>query len=120
MGNIKNDHRPKGARLVVRSGFRSNAFRRRKPQYDRSAVFQARDSVDPAVKARVESLDAYMLSMPPVPVEVEASSHRYLMAQYAIDGLATHFPLMQIVKKREFLSDSTFGNFCEESEGHQG
>ena len=42
MGIIKNDHRPKGARLVVRSGFRSNAYRRRKPQYDRSAVFQHR------------------------------------------------------------------------------
>ena len=101
MWNKKNDHRPVAAEYVITSKSSSNSFRRRTPAYDRHAVFAAKNSEDPEVADKVDRLDRYLQDMPPMPVQVDQSTHRHLIADYMIRGLAEFFPVFALRKKKD-------------------
>ncbi len=46
--------------------------------------------------------------MPPIDIDVDNSSHCYLVDEYIRGSLETCFPLPKSIKKEEFISDSTF------------
>ena len=52
MSNRKNDHRPVCARIVVTWAVSCPVFRRRRPVYDRNAVYAAIGSTDPVTFSR--------------------------------------------------------------------
>ena len=57
---------------------------------------------------KVQLLDDFLLSMPPVPCYVEPSTHRHLLASHMLEGAEMFFPLEKSTPRVEWLSASTF------------
>ena len=52
--------------------------------------------------------EVHLLNMPTIPIEVDPSSRRHLMAEHIFAGLENFFPPVPLKKKLPFLSDGTF------------
>jgi len=73
--------------------------RRRVINYDK-------DSFNDPVKAA--NFEKLVSEMPPIDIDVDNSSHCYLVDEHIRESLETCFPRPRNIKKKEFISDSTF------------
>ena len=88
MDNRKADHRLVRVIAILPSFRMEKTFRRRVPEYCRTAVRHACDNNDPDIVAKVACMEHYLHQMPEIPVNVEPTSHHFLAASYIEEGLA--------------------------------
>ena len=108
MDNKKPDHLPVKAVLQLVTSRKAHVSRRRKPEYDRKAVRDAKGSTDPDVMEQVRGLEQHLQSFGEVPLVVEPSSHRHLLAEHTLVGLRHFFPVQACKKRSDWMSKDTF------------
>ena len=108
MDNRTPDHIPLQASFVFITTRLAPVARRGKPEYDRRAVRDAFDSQEPSVLLKVKQLDDHLQAMLPIPVDVEPTTHRHLLAHHTLEGLRCYFPIPLLERKKEWVSDNTF------------
>ena len=113
MANLKPDHRPVKVEATFTSYASKPVERRRTAKYDRNAVHDAITSTDPRVREKVQLMENHLNAMPVIPLVIEESSHRQIIADYYLEGLAAIFPAGQTRKRTECMSPETFGIVCE-------
>lgn len=108
MLNRKHDHLPVCVDVVFQCVKALPVTRRRVPTYDRWAIQNASTSEDPKVLEKVIELEAYLMGMPDVPVQVDPTSHDHLVDCYILEGVEAFFPPPPRPKKQEYISQATF------------
>ena len=88
-------------------------LRRRTAKYDRNAVYDAITSKDPGVIEKVQRMENHLDAMPAIPLVVEESCHRQIIADYYLEGLQDIFPAGHTLKRTECMSQEPFGIVCE-------
>ena len=96
---VESDHRPLVCMVALKLSNGSAPQRRRVQNYDK-------DSFHDPVKA--QNFEKLMSEMPPIGIDVDNSSHCYIVDKHIMESLETCFPRMKHTKKKEFISDSTF------------
>ena len=71
-------------------------------------MYDAITSTDPDVVSKVEQLEAFLVSMPVIPLQVEPTTHRQLIPDYYLKGLQQIFPVGAMLKRLECMSYETF------------
>jgi len=102
-GLCKKDHRPLVAAYRFEQGNGSSALKRRLVQYDQASFG------DPE---KQRAFVKHIAGMQAIPLEVENSSHCFLVEETIHDSLVSCFPKPVKLKKHEFLTDNTFGVMC--------
>jgi len=96
---VENDHRHLVCKIALQKSKGSAPQRRRAIKYDKDSFS------DPIKSMHFEKL---VSEMPAIDIDVDNSSHCYLVDEYIRESLETCLPLPKSIKKKEFISDSTF------------
>ena len=92
MGNKRPDHIPVSLIATLGTNTSLPAESRRRPEYDRLAVLSAIEATDADTLTKAMDLEKYFDDMPPISVDVDPSSHSYLVDCYKLEGVAASLP----------------------------
>lgn len=117
IANVKPDHVPVAAVVIVDTSVALPVTRRRAAIYDRKAVRAAATAApdDGCYKQEKEDVERYLENMPSIPADVGPSSHTFLLDEYRLHGLEQFFPPPRQIAKQSYIMNAIFLVVCEKN-----